>query len=242
MFFGWKRKKPYVNRGKTAKRAKPSSAATSYRKPSTGVVSKVSPRLGSGNQLYATLIYANTFTLDSAASTTVVQQFSLNNLEDVDVTGGDAEPSGYDQLKGLYNNFTVLKCEYKVTASCLSSGAQVVAVGVTDTVTPPTSARQVIENGSAQWKFTNVATSATDPVDFNFSDHVDLDKLFGVSLENLKGEDAYSHSSTASPADQGYLNITLENLDAADRVAIRFYIELRYYVLCRGAALVGVSS
>jgi len=213
-----------------------------YKRP-TMSISRMAPRMGPGNQLWATLIYANTFTLDSGASTTAVQQFSLNNLEDVDVTGGDAEPTGWDQLKAIYTNFTVTKCEYKIQAINISSGQQVVAVGVSDVSTSPSTARQVIENGSAQWSYNYAAANGSiDPMKTSYSSAVALDKLFGVSLSNLLAEDSYSHTTGTAPADQGYLNVVMENLDAGDQAAQRFYIELRYTVLCRGASLTTGST
>lgn len=196
--------------------------------------------MGPGNQLWATLIYANTFTLDSAAGTTAVQQFSLNNMDDVDITGGDAEPSGWDQLKAIYSQFTCTKVEYKIQVINQTSVNQIVAVGVSDSSTVPTTARQVIENGSAEWALTS--GSSSNFMRSSWSGAVALDKLFGVSFANLLAEDSYSHASGTTPSDQGYLNIALEDIGALDTTAIRFYIELRYTVLCRGAFLTTGST
>lgn len=196
--------------------------------------------MGVGNQLWATLIYANTFTLDSGAGTTAVQQFSLNNLEDVDVTGADAEPTGYDQLKALYNQFTVTKVEYKIQVINQASVNQVIAVGVSDFGTVPSTVRQIIENGSAEWNLSS--GSSSNFMKSSWSGAVALDKLFGVSFANLLAEDGYSHSAGGTPADQGYLNIGLEDIGALDMTAVRFYIELRYTALCRGAALTAGST
>jgi len=224
---------------KSAKRARYYKKSASYKRPSLPMA-KVSPRMGPGNQLWATLIYAGGFTLDNAASTTAVQQFSLNNLEDVDITGGDAEPTGWDQLKAIYSRFTVVKTEYKVMAINVSSGSQVVAVGVSDSTTSPTDVRQVIENGSAQWTLMNGVLNV-DSDRRQWSDAVALDKLFGVTFSNLLAEDSYSHTASSTPDDQGVLNIAMTDLSGANNGAVQFYIEIRYNCLCRGASLTAGS-
>lgn len=204
-----------------------------YWYPSKASAALVSSRTGPLQRTYATMVYAGNFTLDATASGTAVQQFSLNNLEDVDITGGVGQPMHYDQLKVIYTRFQVYEVEYVFQMfNSVTNG--VVAIGCADQTSAPSSARVLIENGGAQWRQLSFLNS-TDVQRITMKGVISLPKLLGVDSKTFLDDDTYSTIPGTGVTDNMALNIALQELAGADPSAQQCYIELRYKVLCRGA-------
>ncbi|MBV6343692.1 hypothetical protein [Candidatus Magnetobacterium casense] len=110
------------------------------------------------NQLFMKHRYIRYLQEYSVPATTVPTSFvfRVNGMYDPDVTATGHQPYYYDQIKELYNHWTVLSSSIKITAQVVSESAPLVANSCSgvlyiedDTTVSPTSIAQAAELPSA---------------------------------------------------------------------------------------------
>jgi len=195
------------------------SAASKFQKD------RVSNRLLLGMSKTTVLSYCDYFSLNPVVGNPATYIFSANGLFDPNITGVGHQPRGYDQLKSLFDHYTVTGSTIKVTAC--GPGTQtanfplIFGVLLADDLTVETDQIYALESRKSSWAMLPANDeSRTLYLDFNAK------QFFGLSWK----DDSYKGSINANPADQAYYQIFVQPMSAVDPAAITFCVEILYHV------------
>lgn len=199
---------------------------------------------GPGTRLSAKLIYCEKdFNINPAAGLCGVYQFNLSSLFDPNFTGVGHQPTGFDQLMAIYEEYLVTYVSVRaVFSNTGSSGASGLMVGMTANDSTSTSAdcRQYIENGNTVW---SVITSPPDSAPIaHLSMNVSLPQAHGVTMSQFLGEDQYRGTSTSNPNENIYLTLWAQDITVAgDPPGCNVAVEITYWARFLGGKLNSLS-
>ena len=124
----------------------------------------------------------------------------------------------------LYQRCIVYGCHVKLKATC---GTNQAIVGFKDQLdtTAISDATSACERPNVKYALLNSGGPAA-----YLSKYFPINKLFGVSKNMiLNGEMDFSHSSSANPSRQWYVQIFGQHPDGASTCTLQYTIELTYY-------------
>lgn len=193
----------------------------SRKKKNTGYKISLTKQVGLPRQLVVRHRYSQFERLTSTTGVIQTKNFRCNGMFDPDASATGHQPMYFDQISAIYNHFTVVKSNIKVTFTP-EGGSSFAAFGVfinDDTTVTPT-ILGCLEQSSAQNGIMTITTS--DPqVRRSYWDAV---KAFGPSPlanDNLQG------SGSADPTEQQVWTIWCGN-STATTVNIAILVEIEY--------------
>ncbi len=189
-------------------------------------------------QLIARMRYASTITVvtPNMANTAGTYSFRLNSLYDPDYSGTGHQPYQYDQLTGIYNNYLVDRCDFKVTfrPDFTTDGIFVGASVFADTDATDSSAGltwSVIKE-KATTQLRPVATQSNRANYPILRGSIDMARVFGISKPVLQAEpDQYGAVYSANPARTVFLELCA--LDPGANASSDCFADVELTFFCR---------
>jgi len=165
--------------------------------------------------------------------------FRLNSLFDPDYSGTGHQPYQFDQLSGIYNNYIVSRCDFKVTfrpdftTDGVFAGASVFAdTDATDSSSGNT--YSVIKEKAT----TQLRPLATQDNRANFTSlkaSIDMARVFGVPSRVLQAEpDQYGAVYSSNPTRTVYLELCAVDPAAGPSSTVRADVELTFWARLYG--------
>ena len=192
-----------------------------------------------GSRLKTCMLYTEAFSLNpGAGGIASVYVFNLNSLFDPNVTGVGHQPTGFDQLMAIYEQYTVYGVKYKVSINNVDA-TQAVIAGVTtnDSSTTQTDPRVYMENGQTEWKGVSNRNGAGEDIVY-FSNYVDLAKVHGLPMNQYLNEDVYAGTQTTNPTENSFLHVWAAAYDNLSDPGTQFlWIELEMFCVLKGGKL-----
>jgi len=194
-----------------------------------------------GSRLKTTLLYVeNGVGLNPAIGAAAGYVFNLNSLHDPNTSGVGHQPTGFDQLIAIYEQFVVYGVKYRIQVANSETSLEAIhGITITDQPGTVTDPRQYMENGQTQWKC--VAARGGGNIS-EFSGYVDLAKVHGIKPEEYLEEDVYAGNSATSPTENAYLHVWVAPMNATSDIGDQVvYAELQYYCMFKGGKLNALS-
>lgn len=205
-------KRSYKRRPKTRRRKRPAlSLIRSF--PQTGLPSAVLMKHK----------YTDSYSF-TTTTTPNTQFYRLNSTFDPYESGLGHQPYYSDQMFALYDRCIVYGC--KVVLKC-SAGTNQAIVGFKDQIdtTAVSDATMACERPSVKYCLMNAGGKAG-----YLSKYYAINELFGVNKNMiLNGEMDFSHSGSANPSRQWYLQIFGQHPDGSSTCTVQYTVELTYY-------------
>jgi hypothetical protein len=148
--------------------------------------------------------------------------YTLNGLYDPDISGGGAQPTGFDEYMAMYNHYRVTSCSVRAIVSL--SSAVPTAFCLTpyrNSGTPPASFRDALALGGP---FGLISTSAGASVELNL--HVDVARWQGYNLDSVN----YAGSASANPTLLFYFGVFHESVDGSTSHSMNAVLRITYTV------------
>lgn len=234
------KKKPYVSK-------KPKTTYSAPVVPFKSISSMPQPRVGFGNRTVVKMSYFDVFVKTvNAANISQIYDYSLNGINDPDLTLGGHQPMMHDQLSAIYERYTVLSTKYTVQISgnhgnSVPDGAVLIVNTVSDASSPGATLdgiRRLVENGMSQNKI--IGTDG-DHTFVSFTGYVDQAKINGLSRSELISRIGGS-TFGSDPGDVIHLiGMAQNNASVTTAVALTITVQLEYEVLCEGNRITGTS-
>ena len=201
--------------------------------------SRPSPLTGPGSMLKAKLIYCETgVVLNPGLGATAVYVFNLGNLFDPNVTGVGHQPTGFDQLMAIYEQYQVINCISKVTYDNINtagSSGLVCGLTVTDVVTTNIDPRVYIENGSTVHK---TISARGDGMQIGMlSTSTNLATAHGLTAAQYSGDDVYKGNASGGPAEGLFLHVWVADIGGGDPSGANILVELEMDCVFTGSKL-----
>lgn len=170
--------------------------------------------------------------IQRTAGTTAVDKYvyRFNNLYDPDLTGTGYFPTGRDQLRNLYEKYTVFGVAYDITAINMSDTVParvcVMGTGTDDTY-------NTFQEASSQ-------PNASKPIILSTMDggcptgkmtgYLSVASCRGVPPGQVSADDLYTANFTAGPTNEAFLQILHSNLDGSSNTDVHFEVNLKFYM------------
>lgn len=183
-----------------------------------------SEKLLLGMSRKTTMSYVDYITINPGLGTPDTFFFSANGLFAPAITSAGHQPRGYDQIKSLFDHYTVTSSTIKVTF--VSPGTQTAQFAVTcgvilsDDTVVETDQIYACENRKSAW----AVLPANDETRTLYLDF-DAKDFFGISWK----DDSYKGSINANPADQAYYQIFAQPMSAVDAQPFVAVLEIIYH-------------
>jgi len=174
-------------------------------------------------RMRAVLRYSETFTLNPAAGSTGHSLWRCGSIFDPNYTGIGHQPYGRDTYASIYNHYTVLKSNIKVTCITNTTSASPGAIfGVTMTDDPVVSGTYDTVREVKPTKFAALNQSS-DP--HNITMQYDAKRVFGPSYASTQNA-----LMDANPADDHFFDVWLQSdLSGGDVPQHAFIACIEYY-------------
>jgi len=179
-------------------------------------------------KLKTTLKYAQTITLNPSAGGCAGFTFRCNSLHDPDLTGTGHQPMGFDQLKVLYDRYTVTGSRIKMTqlpssVSTTIPGMFGIILNEDTSLGAGKTLQSILEQRNvSKTEVTGTVTSLTHPVSYKCS----IAQFFGIN-GSIVGEGDYSARGTVDPTRLCYFTV-FYGQDSSIAGQKDFMIELEY--------------
>lgn len=222
--------------------AKPKKKKTSFKNPVAATTSASimpTPQAGPGTKTMARLIYVEKdITVSPGLGSADSKIWSLSGLWDPYISGVGHQPTGFDQMMALYEQYLVISA--KITVWYSNTGAsgttsQIVGISVLDDLNGTTDCRRYMENGntvsrilSARGDGTNIGT---------LSSETNLAAAHGLTATQYGGDDVYRGSSGNNPPEQVYAHVWAQAMDTSDTADVQLVVQLEYLVEFSGGKL-----
>lgn len=151
-------------------------------------------------------------------------QLSCNGLYDPNITGTGSQPAYFDQLKAIYNHYTVLRSKVKITLISPVNTNTNVTLYIDDDTSINLTPYKAAMYETAKTALCN--TTVSGPVVLFNS--WDATKFFGP---NPQANDQLHGSSTSNPAEQSYYTIVVGDSAGTSSQSISCLVEIDYYVV-----------
>jgi hypothetical protein len=174
------------------------------------------------------LTYGDVINMTATSGVPNDHRFVLNNVYDPDLTGSGHQPRGYDELKTLYKQFTVIGAAYKVTFTGATSESCLVSAIVNSDSTILSDYKGQIEESGA--KYTVVQKRDGGPSTKVVTGYVNMNKFFG---ENVLDGDEYDNTASTGPGTDRscFLHLMVTPTDLGTSITdFRTVVEIRYIV------------
>lgn len=163
--------------------------------------------------------------------------FSCNGLYDPDITGVGHQPSGFDQVMALYDQYTVLKSTIRFDIFNYDANlAMTAGIALMDNATVLVDYRAYIESGRSTW-------TAVTPFSGSHSlqtlrHEVTVSKFMG--RPKVEDEDDLSGTASANPADQCYWHLWADS-HGSDASAAYGLVVIDYFAVLKEPIVAGLS-
>lgn len=166
--------------------------------------------------------YAAQLIVPVGASTFTPQQYRLNSVFDPDLTGAGHQPYLRDTMAGLYNVYCVYgtRLELEATTSD-TAGSFAFSMAPTPDSAAPGNISLMAERSGNHW-----ALTYDKPV--KVKRWFDIGAVLGQSKQTIMHDDVFSAASGGNPGVQAYLNLGVQNYNAAAST-INITLVLTYY-------------
>ena len=178
--------------------------------------------------------YVDEITLDPGVGGIANHTYSANGMYDTDITGTGHQPLYFDQMGLIYDHYTVLGSQIKITYLPNSSSEQTPATfGVfldDDSTFSYLTSTHILEGGQPMSKFNLAGARANrsgKPVSITLG--YSTNKFFGV--KNPVGQDNYQGTTSANPTEKAYFQIWADAVSTNDPGLAVFMIEIEYTVV-----------
>lgn len=166
------------------------------------------------------------------------QLCNIGSIFDPDTTGVGHQPLGHDQYAAIYEQYVVLNIMYEVVIANFSA-AQVVVAGVTisDSLTPQTDVRVLVENGGTDWR--TLGFNGSNTAVATFKGKVNIAKVHGLT----ESEHISAHLAQfgANPAESVFMHVWAADGFSGTAPTVQCSIRLMYDVLLKGAVFTSLS-
>lgn len=172
------------------------------------------------------LKYTQVLDMTPAAAATEFWVFRGNSCYDPDQSGAGAQPSGFDQLMGLYQKILVRGSKI-VMRNMATSGSHVpckVAIYPSNDSTTP-----LAIDSAAAASFSRVGiTNGYGGKNLTLKNYMSTKRMFGVSSLNDE-KHSYSHDNASNPTFPWYWHIRGDTLNGANIASYYAEVEITYY-------------
>ena len=191
------------------------------------------------------LLYGDTnFLLASTGLAPVARVFRANGMFDPDLTGLGHQPRGFDQLMAMYQKFSVTGIKVEAWLHAPEPGQSYVSplpyILFSESSTVPTTFPDILETPTAVFADgcfggteTASGTAASTGEGKYMSIYFDMVKLRGSGKDRQAyiNDDQNQGSSSADPANQGYVHIgwIRNGGSSADTCTVGLTVRLTYY-------------
>lgn len=175
--------------------------------------------------------------LDGGAGTAASYVFAANGLYDPNVTGAGHQPMGFDQLMGLYNQYTVIGGIIRVTFSNFDATySQLVGITMKDSANTSNDPRQYIEWGNTTWdQVGQLGGTPTKTLTHRF----DIAKF---AAQDILNEQSFTGISSANPANTLHLVVWSAITDAINNPgSVYATVEIMYDAIFKSPGATSAS-
>ena len=147
--------------------------------------------------------------LNPASGTIASYVFTMNGIQDPNVTGAGHQVLGFDEIMPLYDHFTVIGSRARVTFINQNATTPIqVVLSLRDNSTVTNDDAQIIENGLCRYATLGGSNGGRNQATLQMN--CSPTKFFG---QKVVGEDKYQGTISNNPADQVYLHIMAYAMD-----------------------------
>lgn len=170
--------------------------------------------------------YTWTGNLISTSGAGIHQKFRGNSLFDPDQTGSGNQPSGFDELMGLYNFFRVMGSSIDVTVTSANTTI------ADDFVLHPQNGSTIIGTTTDAWSeqpYAQRRIGFSYNEKFHLKKYMSTPKMYGVSKTQVRNEDDYHGSSAGNPANEWYWILSYASIDRSTTQGVYVVVKVSYY-------------
>lgn len=185
------------------------------------------------------LKYAETIALNPGIGGALgVYVYTTNGLYDPNTTGIGHQPTGFDQLMALYNEYVVIGSTIKVSFTNSDEANPVICgISMLDFATTDTDWKRYVENGNTTWTGLSRSLGGKDVAILKHQ--ADMKKF---STQSIFSEDSFSGTSTANPVDTHYYHVWAGATDNATDVGVVYFnVEITYDAYFRDPSFTAIS-
>jgi len=180
------------------------------------------------NRMATKLVFSETFDNTGGAGTAWAYIYSLNGMNDPNITGGSThQPMGFDQLAQLYNNYIVTGCKVVLEGHPYAAGTFHVSMGgINAGSSPPITEDHINEDR----RFISVISN--NQQNFKLKKFYDNAKVLGITKNTLTTNSNYwgLSTGTTNPSFGDYLALRIYNMDVSEQNIFQMTVTLVYYV------------
>lgn len=191
-------------------------------------------------QMKARFRYSEPNKIFSIASSSLLNfTYSANGLYDPDYSSTlNHQPSGFDELMGFYNHYTVIGVKISCTFTNPNDHFVTVGIDLSDASTPSTDVREIIEGGTCTYGV--LAPNGSGKSQKTFQMSINPNKFLGVA--NPLGNANIRGSTVANPNEQAYFHVFC-NTDSTAPASMRIptNVVIEYVAILTEPRDVGLS-
>lgn len=171
------------------------------------------------------LIYSGSLTLNPGAATTASYVFGSNALYDADITGAGHQPTGFDELMGVYGEYVVIGSTIKVDFANSASVPLLCGITAQNGSTTSSDPKVYVENGATVWSVASVLQGSRDVL--TLKHQMDISKFAGN--KNILVDNQFSGGSGSNPIELRYFIIWVAAADgASDPGPATCFVEIKF--------------
>lgn len=196
----------------------------------------------SRNQSLRTVVtYSDWITINPGSGVAGTHIYAANGLYDPDITGVGHQPTGFDQMMILYNEYVVLGSTITVhvrsTDTAVTGCPIMCGIFLEDFATPDLDFRKYVENGNGVYTSADIQASGSALKTLRHK--ADIAKF---SNQDVYDEQGFAGSVSANPSDTHYYHIVIAPMDNfSDIPPCQFFVEIRYDVVFKDPSLAQLS-
>lgn len=179
---------------------------------------------------YTSMVYTSALINQTPSTGILWSQFVAGGLYDPTGSGSGSppQPLGFDQMANFYSRYRVNGVKVMVEGYVMTAGqCMCVAIGYDDDTTLPTSLSQM----KNQRKYKCRMLNSQKP--FKFTRYIPLNVLHSRTKKQYQAEDNYvgvlQSAGGSNPADAGYINVAVVNIDETTATHILYRVSLVFY-------------
>ena len=226
----FKRKRTYRRKKTFSRRSNNNVAYTSQNKNSRLVLKSptIMPDL-----YFVKLRYQETINLTTSGTGISGYAFSINSINDPNISGTGHQPMGHDQLAAMYERYTVLGVQYDIVVQNTSTTVPIKVVTLTaDSAWTPSTMEDITEQPKAS-KSIIVAPLGSGKTQAKFKGYISTAAAAGVPKKVVSQDDTWSAQFNANPFHQAQMLIYHQALTGSGTTAATMVANLTYFVRCK---------